>query len=50
MVSRAGCGRVTSLAAQTGLSRKEVKRLMGPAEDSAPRSEKYNRAVRVLNG
>jgi len=41
---------ISSIAAQTGLSRKEVKRLQGPQPESAGRSEKYNRAVRVLNG
>ncbi|MCA8921911.1 MAG: hypothetical protein KDD82_08895 [Planctomycetes bacterium] len=41
---------VSSVSAQTGLSRKEVKRLSGPQTTPGGRSEKYNRAVRVLNG
>lgn len=43
---------VSSVAAQTGLSRKEVKRLreLGEAEASEGRSARYNRAVRVITG
>jgi hypothetical protein len=41
---------VSSVSAQTGLSRKEVKRLREPRVATVGRSEKYNRAVRVING
>lgn len=42
---------VSSVAAETGLSRKEVTRLRGPQpEASEHRSARYNRAVRVIAG
>lgn len=43
---------VSSVSAQTGLSRKEVKRLreLEESEVSEGRSARYNRAVRVING
>lgn len=43
---------ISSVAAQTGLSRKEVKRLrdLGEDEVSDGRSPRYNRAVRVISG
>jgi len=46
-------GKVTmsSVSAQTGLSRKEVKRLYDIASDEASgNSRKYNRAIRVISG
>tara|TARA_R110002072_G_scaffold126279_2_gene263073 strand:+ start:488 stop:1237 length:750 start_codon:yes stop_codon:yes gene_type:complete len=43
---------VSSVAAQTGLSRKEVKRLreLGDEAASEGRSPRYNRAIRVITG
>jgi len=42
---------VSSVSAQTGLSRKEVKRLHELDEDSnAAGEQKYNRAIRVISG
>ena len=42
---------VSSVSAQTGLSRKEVKRLSELPDDHNPELEqKYNRAVRVISG
>lgn len=42
---------ISSISAQTGLSRKEVKRLKELNTDSsAPSKQKYNRATRVISG
>lgn len=42
---------ISSVSAQTGLSRKEVKRLHEVVDDSQQeRSSKYNKAVRVISG
>ena len=43
---------VSSISAQTGLSRKEVKRLneLNSDESSEPSKQKYNRATRVISG
>ncbi len=46
-----GKATVTSISAQTGLSRKEVKRLKELEADTAStNNQKYNRAVRVISG
>ncbi len=46
-----GKATVSSVSAKTGLSRKEVKRLLEQDEDiSYAQGQKYNRAVRVISG
>jgi protein-disulfide isomerase-like protein with CxxC motif len=41
---------VSSVSAQTGLSRKEVKRLKELEENRSDVEQKYNRAIRVISG
>ena len=46
-----GKATVSSVSAQTGLSRKEVKRLQDlESGDASGNSQKYNRAIRVISG
>ncbi len=51
MARQQGKATVSAVSAQTGLSRKEVKRLheLQPSE-SGGNSQKYNRAIRVISG
>ena len=41
---------VSSVSAETGLSRKEVKRLRETEGTAEPAEQKYNRAIRVISG
>lgn len=51
LARQSGKATVSAVSAETGLSRKEVKRLHElSAEDTAGNSQKYNRAIRVISG
>lgn len=51
MARHEGKGTISAVSAQTGLSRKEVKRVHELAsDDSSTSSQKYNRAIRVISG
>lgn len=51
IAEQSGKATVSSVSAQTGLSRKEVKRLRElTPDDGSGNSQKYNRAVRVISG
>ncbi|HEY9050776.1 MAG TPA: DUF6502 family protein [Gammaproteobacteria bacterium] len=51
LAEKEGKATVSAVSAQTGLSRKEVKRLNEiKSEETSSNSQKYNRAIRVISG